>query len=619
MQNKNNTHNSQLPHFNSSLLINTLIGHLKNNKNIENGVNYLTSQNRLTDKIIETIPLLLKKISIDIEPFKNTCYSVIITQPEVEFLKNGLLKCCDINFESISTNQAEIQKLLYQIVYSIPYIYKQAGCQLIKNNEKKFVNEPLAEQLARAIHSNYRLLMTKTMLQPDNVFEQMYLATASKQYIESDFENLPPDIRQSNIDNAYHIPTKLLSIGLKLQKTKTGSQTPILYLSGSDIETMAKVEHERWCWEKRMNGFIYGPIRNDEKKIHNCLINYNELTEFEKEKDRQLVKLIPVLLHDIGYSTTPVDNAVIFKLGYITNAETKIAGVKLAAEQLNNSLENYFSVNQLQMPANIAQNIDLIVDGTAQIAGAFSSAVSVQRTFLPSPLQVRECLPDSFLLYKPKDGVAGDFYFVAKKFGAVIWVCADCTGHGISAALLSAICYNYIDQAVNQQSITDPAAIIANVMPKVEYLMHRSDGNLENKSGMELAVCTFYPQSNILFYSGLNRPLYHVTNGQLNEIDAVRYKESFEEIAPRLKTQIIQVKPNDTVYLTSDGFIDQFGGSRDKLGERFKNKRFKELLIQIQDKDMAQQREAMNQVIEQWRQQANQDQTDDVLVIGVKF
>jgi hypothetical protein len=109
-------------------------------------------------------------------------------------------------------------------------------------------------------------------------------------------------------------------------------------------------------------------------------------------------------------------------------------------------------------------------------------------------------------MVKPKDGVGGDFYFVARKFGAVIWVCADCTGHGIGAGLLTAICYNYIDQAVNYQNLTDPSAIINHVMPRVETLMRRTDGNLENKSGMELAICPWY-RNTYGFLRGLNRPL----------------------------------------------------------------------------------------------------------------
>jgi serine phosphatase RsbU (regulator of sigma subunit) len=273
----------------------------------------------------------------------------------------------------------------------------------------------------------------------------------------------------------------------------------------------------------------------------------------------------------------------------------------------------------LEIPEEIKLSITKLLEDTGEISSAFTNAVSIQRTYLPSPLLVREYLPESFVLYKPKDNVSGDFYFVSKKFGAVIWVCADCTGHGISAGLLTAICYNYIDQAVNQNNITDPAAIIAHVMPRVESIMRLTDGNMVNKNGMELAVCTLYPQSQILFYTGINRPLYHFSDGNLTEFEPIRYKENFELIAVGLKTQTIHLKPDDTIYLTSDGFIDQFGGTKKESGERFKNKRFKELLSGIQGQNMAQQRETLNQTIEKWRQEAHQEQTDDILVIGVKI
>jgi len=291
----------------------------------------------------------------------------------------------------------------------------------------------------------------------------------------------------------------------------------------------------------------------------------------------------------------------------------------LEAEKLSEAITSLFREHQLPIPDEINNSINKLKEGTSEIASAFSNAISIQRTYLPSPLMVRECLPDSFLLYKPKDGVGGDFYFVSSKFGTTVWVCADCTGHGIAAGLLTAICYNFIDQAVNHHHITDPAAIIAHVMPRVESLMRLTDGDLINSSGMELAVCTLYPQSRILFYTGLNRPLYHFSGNQLTEFEPIRFKDNFGAIAPKLKTQIIQLKSDDTVYLTTDGFIDQFGGTKKELGERFKNKRFKELLANIQHQGMAQQRESLNQAIEQWRQEAGQEQTDDIMVIGVKI
>ena len=115
------------------------------------------------------------------------------------------------------------------------------------------------------------------------------------------FNDLPAELQHSNIDNAAHIPTKLLSIGYRIRPVNKGFKPLALHLDDEEVETMARVEHLRWSWEKRLNGWSYGKTKDDKKKIHPGLIPYDELDEPEKEKDRELVRLIPAILQDINY------------------------------------------------------------------------------------------------------------------------------------------------------------------------------------------------------------------------------------------------------------------------------------------------------------------------------
>ncbi len=575
-------------------------------------------------KIVLAIPELFNFLALNVRPIGERCHTCIVSDEEVVKAEKYIINKLFTELEILEFEENEFlvptSILCRELFYSLPYVFKQIGYELFKLNEQAFINNKIAEKLARAIHSRYKKLMID-LQNPESkkIYGDLYLVTdKSQQYFTQEFNELPDSIRSSNIDNAYHIPTKLLSIGYGVQECKNDEIAPLLYLSESDVETMALVEHVRWCWERRLTGFRYALIRNDNLKKHNCLIPYDELTEVEKEKDRILVRLIPSLLQDIGFKPVALSPDLTGSIAYPQRANAKIYHVKHNAERLFNDIQELAKSGGLELPINITNSFQTLIDDSKDVGSGFTSAGTIQKTYLPSSLFFRECLPDSFLLYKPKDIVSGDFYFVSKKDDAIVYITADCTGHGIQGAMLTAICYNYIDQAVNDKNLTDPADILATVMPRVEYLMRRSEGNIENKSGMELAVCKLNTITGLLNYAGLNRPLYYYSKGQLNELVAAKYRESFEVIAQSIQTQCIQLDHNDTIYTFSDGFVDQFGGP-DLAGERFKTKRLKELLTTVQDQTMVQQKETLNQTIEQWRQQSNQEQTDDIIVIGVKF
>ncbi len=162
----------------------------------------------------------------------------------------------------------------------------------------------MIRKLARAIHSRYLHEIKNQILKADNyIFYNP--GNLENQYV-SDFDDLPDDIKYSNIDNAVHIPTKLLSIGYKIRQVKKGFRPFALHLNQEEIETMARVEHIRWSWEKRLNGWVYGNSKDEVIKTHPNLISYEQLSESEKQKDRELVKLIPAFLHDIDYEAFPV-------------------------------------------------------------------------------------------------------------------------------------------------------------------------------------------------------------------------------------------------------------------------------------------------------------------------
>jgi serine phosphatase RsbU (regulator of sigma subunit) len=260
--------------------------------------------------------------------------------------------------------------------------------------------------------------------------------------------------------------------------------------------------------------------------------------------------------------------------------------------------------------------IENVYSSIENIKSSFAFGKQVQASFLPSILEFKEHLPDSFVLYRPKDIVSGDFFFISKQNSSVIISAADCTGHGISAAILTAVCYNYLDMAVNKKRISDPAEILRFVIPRIEGFFGRNKLVTGNNFGMDFTVCSLDVRSNILHFAGFGNPLYYYTDGELKVIKGISSFNKFDQVRKLINTSEIQLKKGDIFYIFSDGFADQEGEG----GKRFQPRRFRELLTDIQKFSVHDQCEKMNQAIEGWRRsnETGQSQTDDILVIGVK-
>src|SRR5664279_462050 len=227
--------------------------------------NLTSSEKKFWYDYTSGIPVKYKTLNLFIRPFQDFCRTPIITDKEIEsFAQN--------DYGILIKNES----------------FKDPGrCKLVCSE----LNSSMIRKLARSIHSKYLHEIKNQNLNHDKSSP----ANTGNVYT-SDFDSLPDEIKNSNIDNASHIPAKLLSIGYKIRPVKKGFKPYALHLNKDEIETMAIVEHLRWSWEKRLNGWTYGHIRHDIKKTHPGLVRYEKLSESEKDKDRELVKLIPAFL-----------------------------------------------------------------------------------------------------------------------------------------------------------------------------------------------------------------------------------------------------------------------------------------------------------------------------------
>jgi serine phosphatase RsbU (regulator of sigma subunit) len=582
------------------------------------------------------IPVKLKSLNLFIRPFNDFCRTCIITDREIEKLasldhehyfrkssypdvkqdKNFIIKRKTDSPAVPYQNLPGARKWYFkELNYLIPPQLKKIGYEIVRPDEVSEIDSIMVKKLARAIHSRYLQEMRNRDDRDLNNSNHQYPGDSGNQYL-TDFENLPDDIKYSNKDNAFHIPTKLLSIGYKIRPVKKGFKSVTLHLNKDETETMASVEHIRWSWDKRLNGWIYGNVKDNSNKIHPGLIPYQELSESEKEKDRELVRLIPALLKDINYEVYPVNPEKIRNLSYAIKPQSSIHKLLNETRLLNVEIKSLAS-SCPELDEKVRVINKKIEETISEVQGSYDYAQHIQEAFLPDDLFVRECFPDSFVLFKPKDIVSGDFYFFSKQGPLITFAATDCTGHGIPGALLSTIGYGITDQAVNEIKLTDPAEILHHLYSKVHRFLRWDEDETGLSDAMDIVLCVLDFRTNMLTYSGVRNPLYRVTDGEIIEYRAKNFIENCNEYGEcKFLSEKVQLSIGDTIYLCSDGYTDQFGG---KYHKKYKSARFKSFLLSIREYSMSEQSDKLYEEIESWRDENNEEQTDDILVIGIRI
>jgi len=251
------------------------------------------------------------------------------------------------------------------------------------------------------------------------------------------------------------------------------------------------------------------------------------------------------------------------------------------------------------------------------ITASIRYAKRIQDAILPPDDFVKKHLPNTFVLFKPKDIVSGDFYWMEDKKDTVIFAAVDCTGHGVPGAFMSIVGHNLLDRVVGEQKITQPARILDELNKSISDTLRQTD--LEDntvRDGMDIALCAFDKKKGVLEFAGAYNPLWLIRNNELIEVKANKFPIGNSKSGDNNKftNHEIPLQKGDTIYIFSDGYSDQFGGP---AGKKFKASTLKQLLISSQHLGMAEQRELLNKTIEEWRGQ--HEQVDDILVIGTRY
>ncbi|MEW6469430.1 MAG: tetratricopeptide repeat protein [Bacteroidota bacterium] len=271
-----------------------------------------------------------------------------------------------------------------------------------------------------------------------------------------------------------------------------------------------------------------------------------------------------------------------------------------------------------QENALLQQHNAMITHQKKEITDSINYAKRIQESILPPDNLVRQLLPDSFVLYKPKDIVSGDFYWVEKKEDKVIFAAVDCTGHGVPGAMMSVLGFNLLSQSVNERGLTRPGDILQHLDFGVNQMLRQSSEGNTVKDGMDLALCTLDVKTNELQFAGAYNGVWIIRRGAAG-VEEIKGDKSpigvnVDGIVDNYTNHSRQLAKGDTIYIFSDGYADQFGG-RD--GKKFKYKPMKELLLRVNSLSMAEQKAELDKAITAW--QGDLEQVDDILVIGVRI
>lgn len=273
---------------------------------------------------------------------------------------------------------------------------------------------------------------------------------------------------------------------------------------------------------------------------------------------------------------------------------------------------NRYKVTQKQKTI-IEQQKHVVEEKNKEITDSINYAKRIQAAILPPQRVISELLPGCFVLYKPKDIVAGDFYWLEKKDDAILLAAADCTGHGVPGAMVSVICNNGLNKSVREHGLSEPGKILDKTREIVISEFGKSEEDV--KDGMDASLCaiTFNGDNATVQWAGANNPLWFIKDGALNEIKAHKQPIGKIDDPKEFPTHTIHLSKGDWIYLFTDGYADQFGGEK---GKKFKYSQLKELLLGIHNEAPGVQRERLDAAFTNWK--GGLEQVDDVCVLGVR-
>lgn len=286
-----------------------------------------------------------------------------------------------------------------------------------------------------------------------------------------------------------------------------------------------------------------------------------------------------------------------------------------------------------EMVGDLEQSQDALIRQNKEITDSINYAKRIQSAVLPDDEQLSDLLPEYFVLFKPRDIVSGDYYWIRQIKNFTVLVAADCTGHGVPGAFMSMLGMSILNEIVGKSRLDSAGEFLDRLRKKVKTTLSQEGKEMEQKDGMDMSMAIFDSDINEVQFAGAFNPLYIIRKKGEGDEEELADNVSMESEYYRLfeikgdrqpiaiytketdfKTHYIKLRPKDCLYMFSDGYPDQMGGPN---GKKFMVRRFKELLLDIHNETMIRQKEILATTIEEWKKDVQQ--VDDILVMGIRW
>ena len=482
------------------------------------------------------------------------------------------------------------------------------------------ISETTKLMLAKAADDNKKLEIENLRIEAEKKAKEIELLTQSQQLKEAEIKAREAEILAQKIEaeTKANDAKDQAEINAKEKKIKELQYTQQLEkMRLQEIEASQKnKEFERLALVRKMQEMELRTKDSQLNKASNELsaekkLGQLQLTELDmanrekKIKEGELKQNLLYLYFMIGV----LGVVAIFSFFLVRNIQQKKKANILLAKQ----------AAELEEKSKI---IELKNEETEQ---SIQYAKRIQYAILPPEEEINAYLKNYFILYKPKDIVSGDFYFFSDQYanaqtnsGNLVIAAVDCTGHGVPGAFMSMVGNEKLKDAVDESC--EPSKILSGLNRGIKQAL-RQGGEAGTKDGMDICLCTFPAfvndaKTTQVNYAGANRPLWIIKNNstEVEEIKATKQAiGGHTDVNQVFEQHSITLNKNDTIYLFSDGYADQFGGPNKK---KLMTKKFKEILLSIQNQSMAQQHKYLTSYIEDWCKHT--EQIDDILVIGIK-
>ncbi len=386
-----------------------------------------------------------------------------------------------------------------------------------------------------------------------------------------------------------------------------------------NLETLNRViEGQKQELEKKVEERTKSlKIKNAELEEH---VSENQTITEELHKQRDEMEILNKELEQ-AFKKSTADHVRLQKALYLNEQQQE--KLQQSFEEIKDKNKTLELQNEeiLSQRDKIREQHHLLEIKNRDITDSIIYAERIQNSILPPHEAFAKVFPDSFIYFRPKERLSGDFYWfetVEQKNESVHIVSAiDCTGHGVPGALMSIIAKDGLNEAVNGKDLINPSNILEHLNKVTIKTLNKENSSNNIKDGMDLSLVQINPAEKKIYFAGARNPLYLFRNNELFEYESSIFSVGTVEkngVKIEFKTRVIDYEQNDTIYLFSDGFVDQFGGEK---GNKFRYKRFKKMLEIVVNLPMEKQKERINEIFNKWK--GDWEQIDDNLIIGIRL